>query len=723
MLRNLRSRARQPADRGAVLPMFAIFLPVLVVFMTFVLDVGNWFEHQRHLQTQVDAAALAGGSVWSFPCTATTDGNIEGAARAYGGPDFATPAAPYNQQVGGTPATKLHLLANSIEYYNKGGTNYSDGGTPCSAGFIDVKDTELNLPWFLPFGGKAVKAINAHARVSIQQAAALNGLLPLFVRDINPTSAAAIFINDATHTVISSAWMDKQPTGLCVSGRQCYSSAPTNVTVAQRTSTAFGLSSLPRCPQPGTAPCFALPAAGASADTVCNQTGLECFGEDDAGALQAGLVFIRGYPSGGSGQPPNPPILRDVELAGIGVGGATCSDGYFSFTSTACNLFLRAKVDVGTFSTGNVQIVAHGANCPNNGCGLTFDSATGYWTGPVAIDRASASALQPITIGWALRRTTLNSPFGACANNFGGSNTCTATFDGGAAVQRFYRGQDQYSGPIRSATVWNDDGGTPAAGLGANAYPVGSTHSLFATIAIAGGVASGPGDPPIQLRVASNQAAIDCDPAVPSLREELTRGCAPFYTQNTRLTQPDPCDPPYGATTSDLFKAPNPPFWQCVGTQNGVSVGPFADGIQGRVLNGGVPCTGGGCPSTCPTNSAPFVPGRNYWISDWVGSPPTFAVRDDDPRLVLLFMVPFGAFRTSGNKLFPITNFGAFYITGWGGNGGSSDDPCQPEGDDGVPAGWLSGHFVTYKLPSNNGGGNGPCDPVGTNPCVAILTQ
>jgi hypothetical protein len=342
----------------------------------------------------------------------------------------------------------------------------------------------------------------------------------------------------------------------------------------------------------------------------------------------------------------------------------------------------------------------------------------------IPIDPALASSLEPITLAWELENTTLNAPYGACTKNFGGGNKCTDTFDGGAAIQRFYRGQDQYSGPIRTATVWNNDGATASAGLGANAYAVGTAHSLFATISLAGGAAAGSSDSPIQLRVATSsgsQAAIDCDPNVTNFRDQLTLGCKPFYTQNTRLSQPDPCNPPYGVNKTTLFASPNPPFWQCVGVQTGASIGQFTDGILGRVYNGGQLCTGGGCPG-CPANTASFVPGRNYWTADWAGG--TFDVRDDDPRLVLLFMVPFGSFRSSGtNFLFPITNFGAFYLTGWGGNGGGSDS-C-PGFDPSVPAGWLSGHFVTYKLPSNTGGGKGvgTCDASGTNPCVAILTQ
>ena len=39
--------------------MFVLFLPVLILFAAFVLDVGHAFQLRRHLQSAADAAALA----------------------------------------------------------------------------------------------------------------------------------------------------------------------------------------------------------------------------------------------------------------------------------------------------------------------------------------------------------------------------------------------------------------------------------------------------------------------------------------------------------------------------------------------------------------------------------------------------------------------------------------------------------------------------------------
>ena len=108
------------SDRGAVLPWFALLLPVLVLFFVFVVDVSNWFEHKRHLQLQADAGALAGGGVFTIPCS---DANVEATARKYAGDPDAS--APYNLQVPPTNRGNVHVLINSTEYWNNGGSDHS----------------------------------------------------------------------------------------------------------------------------------------------------------------------------------------------------------------------------------------------------------------------------------------------------------------------------------------------------------------------------------------------------------------------------------------------------------------------------------------------------------------------------------------------------------------------------------------------------------------------
>ena len=101
----------------------ALCLPVFVIFITLVVDVGNWFVHKRHLQMQADAGALAGGGLFTFPCS---DDPILAETRKYAG-DPAN-GAPYNLQVAPTDQANVHVLVNSDRYWNEGGTDFSDGG-------------------------------------------------------------------------------------------------------------------------------------------------------------------------------------------------------------------------------------------------------------------------------------------------------------------------------------------------------------------------------------------------------------------------------------------------------------------------------------------------------------------------------------------------------------------------------------------------------------------
>src|SRR5436190_24281381 len=95
-------------ERGATLVLFTIFLPVLMLMIAFVLDVGNWFEHKRHLQMQADSAALAASLDLRPPCSDVAVGDT---ASSYGGRD-------YNAQIQNKQA-EVHMVVNSRTYYNQ----------------------------------------------------------------------------------------------------------------------------------------------------------------------------------------------------------------------------------------------------------------------------------------------------------------------------------------------------------------------------------------------------------------------------------------------------------------------------------------------------------------------------------------------------------------------------------------------------------------------------
>ena len=81
-------------ERGGVLVMVALWMPVLVIVVTFVVDTGNWWVHKRHLQMQADAGALAAAHEFnSCPNnTAITDKVAQYSQDLY------------NAQIGATPA-------------------------------------------------------------------------------------------------------------------------------------------------------------------------------------------------------------------------------------------------------------------------------------------------------------------------------------------------------------------------------------------------------------------------------------------------------------------------------------------------------------------------------------------------------------------------------------------------------------------------------------------
>ncbi len=63
--RTSRASRRAPrlrAEGGQVMVFVALLVPVLFGLGAIVIDIGNWYVHKRHLQTQVDAAALAGAT-------------------------------------------------------------------------------------------------------------------------------------------------------------------------------------------------------------------------------------------------------------------------------------------------------------------------------------------------------------------------------------------------------------------------------------------------------------------------------------------------------------------------------------------------------------------------------------------------------------------------------------------------------------------------------------
>ncbi len=705
----LRARIELSDERGAVLTIVAVSLLVLVLAVALVLDVANWKVHKRHLQLQADAAALAAAGSFSLQnCSNTL---LASEAHKYAGPDASGALALYNAQVGGTAASKMHILINSSGYFgDAGAVDYSDpNGPPCAAKYIDIKATETNLPWFMGFGGIVAK-INAHARVSVLQQGSASSTLPIAVPNPKPTAAGAIFINEATGAVLGSVALGD----VGVSGSlQMYASAPgahATVQVAAHTGVVIALSGRP-------AASFSL--AG-TLTQICQQQLTDCYDASADPPVQ-GLSYIRGFDPNPGGAQPAPPRLRTVEL----LAGGCSSSAYFSNNTGSCIYDIYARIDKGDLANASVIFKANTAQLFSSNdpaCDNLNQTGVGTcWHAQLSLPAGSG----PNDIKMTWEETTGCIDFTPCTDKratvckVGGGNKCKGDFENGVTIQRAYSARDSTtgssSGPIKIVKVYKCDTDPTCAQSDLQSYPVDSTHTFGVSIGIAGLLrnATSKNEPLVVLRIKSQTGqSLDCDPGYTNLKTELAQGCRPSYIPNPG--SPD-CS---NIGTNALWLSAQP--WPCVAVNTGRSPNDIPAGLNERILLDDKA-------KSCPAVGAN---GHNNW-SQFDATDPnqdgTYGFPVGDRRVLNAYLTTYGAFShvngTSGSV--PVTGFGHFYVTGWTGQGTGFNNPCQGNGDDPVPnndSGLIVGHFIFY-LDKIGGDGTAPCDPSSINACVIVMTK
>ncbi|HXV05383.1 MAG TPA: Tad domain-containing protein [Solirubrobacterales bacterium] len=660
---------RSPAgEDGAVMVTVALALPVLILFASFVIDVGNWFEHQRHLQLQDDAGALAAAGDFRYPCNNAADEAVEKRAKEYSGTSSET--GGYNHQVGGTPFRAVHFLLNSSTYYEQSSKVDPTvvAKPPCEAGMIDVKLTETDLPLFFNVidsltGG--VPFINAHARVQIFQLRQLKGMLPVAVPDTNPQEAQVTFIDEETHNPVAPPQElreDRTEGGLSIWDNK---SAPVSLPVNK---SQIGMRVV---------------LSGGSS-TTCGQPLVECFDATSSG----GILYVRGYSMAGSGAQPNPPLARNVYLS-----QGSCTDPYFS--AGGCEVEVHAQVDFGPCS--EISKVEPKLTAVVGGKSYALEkeepfcasgSSLSKWKARLPI--GSEAGPVPVELQWA--ETKGKEGGNECKN--GNSNKCTNTF---GVVQRSFAASRERSGPIKLARIWRGGAMWADSFESCSSVQLSCTYPVVAEIGIKQSLqqnAESVNQKPVELRISSpNQnQSLDCDPSVPNLRDEIAYGCAPRYARNTGTTCP---------TQSALWASEQP--WECSAIQTGHSPNQVWQGMNLRIF-------GTRTPSECTS--------PNHW-SLFPNLPA------GDPRIVPVFLTPFGSFSGTGsNETVPVTNFGIFYVTGWAGEGGGSTSQSICPGDDHAEAGTIVGHFIKYVEALNEGGASEEqCSFNSPTPCVAVLTE
>ena len=368
------------SERGQVVLLIAIALPMILAMSAVVAGVGNWWVHGKNLQTKADAGALAGGGEWAFPCGPEIDARIAATARLYAGSS--------NPQVGGVPNTSIHPVLNGTNWYDDddpltppGPADFTNpSGSVCEAVSLDVKVTEDNsfpLLSLIPL----FPDIKRRAKVELKEIESTGGehLLPIAVRAPVPVSAA-VYYNEANGTILDVKYFVEEDltgpppnpvTGLPAGLQGWTTNNPEDAstwasfTPAGATGVAIAISFRGACDtnlpssntnipvQAGGGPCFEDEFVTVS--QLCNQGPaqiVDCHyatGNAPTQTVQAGLHFIRGYanlnPNQG-GTVSDPPAVESAWLDNVDC----TTNGYFNAlpnSATDCEAELTVSVDVG----------------------------------------------------------------------------------------------------------------------------------------------------------------------------------------------------------------------------------------------------------------------------------------------------------------------------------------------------------------------------------------
>jgi hypothetical protein len=656
-------------QRGAVAVLIGVMMPLIVLLLSFVIDTGNWWVHDRHLQTQADAGALAGAQGPWFP--ACDDATIRQNVLAYSG-------GTYNQQY--QPAGTVSALLNSSAYADKGGKDSSDGGTPCQTlasatavhpGFVDVKADESGLQnFFGSLPGFNSVTVHAHARVEIQGVQEEAAVRPVAVRNASLYKCA--------HAQLWTTNSDGTLKSMLGSPFTSFTR-----TVLSDSSTQFQITGSATMPAKTSSSASKAPHVAVQVilgNTGCTTT--DTFA-DPPGV--AGVNFINVYRdlasvTVGAGQPP---ALGSVSMP---PGSSSCSpDPYFAVS--ACNAVVKAYVKwrsgaITTNSGKNVFITINGVDAT-----AASDTGGSYWTASVPI--GAESGPNPITIGWRQKIGTITGS-GPKPQDCTKGQGCSGSFD--VAQQSFGATNDDdvtNSGDIDLVQIADGNG------LYANSLLQGTSHSFTITVRVKGLENSRPTDPPVVLRNSNQNSKrtglVDCGQGNGASADKtaIMNGCplgVYIWPEGTQCVVPnsDPID--------------------CVNPIAGNRRQKIASAVKDRI--------NGSC---------------NYWNA--YRDSGTFNINNyilgSDPRVMpMIITEPADLSGGTNGSPIPVRAIATFYVTGYDGGAGNgqgcNNEPFPGRGSDKFQ---IWGHWIKY-VPVGGGIGNGQgCDPNKFGDCIAVLTQ
>jgi hypothetical protein len=713
----------------------ALLLPVLFGLGAIVMDIGNWYVHKRHLQTQVDAAALAGAtkfvgcsSVVGDPVAANAA--IRASALTYAGDTnrVPTPADTFNTQV--QQPADVHVVLNSTRYWAQGDdttqgiglddTLDPDGnpltpGDPCTTKTLDVKatDDEAPLLWGLLPASPSPKS---KARVEIQQVLEQAGMLPWAVPDIEPAAVAALFVDENTGVVTD--WQLLCNTSVCMGlptpdDNLSYWATPALQDPVDLVGENMGVVILVSKENPTPS----LTTGAGALTTMCTQSpGLvACHGGD---GNQDGISFIHGWSQlpGGTRAAPQ---IRDVWVQDL-----TCGDDlsapYF-LRAGDCDLGVEAVIDFGVEGDpslaqpvgASAEATLDAPGCQGQGCRMEYVGPAPCCTTTDSLWRTTSSA----SVGTSVGRTNFSIDW---ETELLDGSSRSGTF--GGVAHPFVANEN--SGPVEYLKLTTYEPGV----LDANSRNSGPDRSVVVTVGFVKPLRlEDPLAPPMLLRVASpsgsQNQAFDCDKAF-NFQTEIENGCQTTYRVNYfDWSEPKDgtdewadilCDG-YGVGDLPPNEIVNDPAPDCVAVETGDKIGQFRRGLEQRFET-----------PDCFANNWPQEEDEVDGFFDPEGY--DFA---NDPRYVTLIITDMTAFQSSGNDQVPVKYFAGFYVTGWDVQGQPKpcldNDPHPWYGENyrrSLDNGDVWGHFVNLVVFSSTGAGSDElCNFDGIGNCIAVLVE
>lgn len=514
-------------EDGGVLVFVGLLFPVLALFIALSVDVGNWWVHKRHLQMQVDAAALAGGARFSqcFPDSSVGNAAIQAEATRFGG----GPGSSYNEQVGNANRGTIGPLAYQSKTYPAGSypPDDTDERTPCEALEFDVKASEADLPLLFQIPGlTSIDSISAHARVELKKVRIFEGMLPLAVPEVRPRYVTATFVDESGAAVAAPLQLTGPVASSGLANWTGSGSVP--IVAGRKLGVRIGIGQ-----NPGT-------CAAANGD---GGLGYSCF---DAQNYSTGLVAIAGFRGAGAGTP-LVPTRASFEVWPVTAcsGSPFFSEEALAGGATSCAAGVQAVVRTATGAIDPTQVVRFAAQVRGPGFNQTavFTYSGGVWSTPYAFPIPLGNGKYDISLEW----------------SYTGGRT-----ESFANVQQLYSG-DGNSGPIKFVSLTGGAApATTAYSLSEGVRPVTVNVTLQGSLQL-----TAPGETVLlRLTSGSRTSAVACDgPGFAIFRTSIVNGCQTPYQINEIGYCPDPADP-------------DPK--DCVPTQTGDGVGPTLQGLDQR---------------------------------------------------------------------------------------------------------------------------------------------